>query len=171
MTPAAALRSLRSSSRNPRSRRPDAMAARLVIAATAYRLQHARSDAWDDVAVLAGGAETILASNRPVNEARLEAAIEAAEDWLMPCAPGLRGETLEVRDEAGRLKAGMESVLSVTTRRWSVADVESFFLALVDAATGRHPSPLLAGRQSFVADLVVLRELAHHGRLAAIHVA
>jgi hypothetical protein len=146
------------------------MAARLVISETKYVLQHMRGGAWTDLAVLAGGAESILPSNRPVDETRLEAAIEAAENWLMPYAAGLRGEALAVQDEVGRVKAGMENVLSVTTDQWSVADVEGFFLRLVRTATGRHPCPLLAGRHPFVADLVLLRELAHHGRLAQIRV-
>ncbi len=136
--------------------RIDAMAARLVISETQYVLQQVRGGAWTDLAVLAGGAEALMPSSRAVDERQLEAAIETAEDWLMPHAPGLRGEGLEVQDNLGRLKAGMENVLSVTTSQWSMAEVESFFLRMVDAATGRHPSPLLAGRHHFVADLLAL---------------
>lgn len=146
------------------------MAARLLISEARYVLQQSRHGAWEDVAVLPGGADAILASGRAVDESRLEAAIEIAEDWLMPHAPGLRGEVLEVQDGTQRLKSGMTEVLSVTSSEWSVDDVEGFFLLLLDMATGRHPSPALVGRHPFVADLLILRELAHHGRLAQIRV-
>lgn len=146
------------------------MPARLIIAEAQYLLAQERGRAWTDLAVLAGGAEALMPANRAVDAYQLEAAIETAENWLMPHAPGLRGEVLEIHDETGRLKAGMASVLAVTSIHWRVADVEGFFLRLVDAATGRHPSPLLAGRRPFVGDLVLVRELAHHGQLAAIHV-
>jgi len=146
------------------------MTARLVISDAEYALAQVQGGAWVTIAVLAGGAEALVASHQPVDERQLEAAIETAEDWLMPHASALRGEALEVQDSAGRLRAGMEKVLSVTTSQWSLADVESFFLKLVDTATGRHPSPLLAGQHHFVADLLLLRELAHHGQLARIHV-
>ena len=148
----------------------DAMAARLVIGEAEYVLQQARGGSWTDLALLAGGAEALMPSNRAVDERQLESAIETAEDWLMPHAQSLRGEALEIHDKLGRLKAGMENVLSVTTHQWSVADVESFFLNLLDTATGAHPSSLLAGRHHFVADLLLLRELAHHGRLTEINV-
>jgi hypothetical protein len=145
------------------------MAARLVISETQYVLQQARDGRWIDVAVLPGGAESVLPAKGPVDERRLEIAIQATEDWLMPHAPGLQGEALEVADRLQRIKSGMADVLSVTSSRWTVDEVEQFFARVVDLATGRVPSPLLAGRQSFVADLLVLRELAHHGRLAGIH--
>ncbi len=146
------------------------MPARLIISQAQYLLAQERSRIWADLAVLAGGAEALVPSSRAVDERQLEAAIETAENWLMPHAQGLRGEVLEIHDETGRLKAGMENVLSVTSTQWRVADVEGFFLRLVDAATGRHPSPLLAGRHPFVADLLLVRELAHHGQLAEIHI-
>ena len=147
------------------------MAARLVISETRYVLQQEREGEWLNVAALPGGAESVLALARTVDEGRLEAAIETAEDWLMPYAAALSGEVLEVRDGTQRLQSGMEQVLSVTGRRWTVDDLEDFFNRVVELATGRHPSPRLAGRQHFIADLLVLRELAHHGRVAEINLA
>lgn len=147
------------------------MAARLVISETRYVLQREREGAWVNVAEFPGGAESVIALTRTVDEGSLEAAIETAEDWLMPYAAALSGEVLEVRDGTQRLQSGMKHVLSVTGRRWTVDDLEDFFNRVVDLATGRHPSPRLAGRQHFIADLLVLRELAHHGRLAGIHLA
>jgi hypothetical protein len=141
------------------------MAVRLVIADNAYALAESRDGAWAEVAALQGGSEALLASARPMGESALEAAIEKAEDWLMPHAARLRGEVLEVSDPSGRLKWGLAEVLSSTTDVWSVDDVEQLFLQLVDMTTGRQPAPAVQGRQRFVADVLLLRELAHHGQL------
>lgn len=146
------------------------MPARLIVSDVGYVLQSLQGGSWADVAELPGGAAAIVPSGRAVDERALEAAIERAEDWLMLHAPHLRGEVLEVLDRTQRLTLGMDEVLSVTSRTWSVDEVEALFLRLVDMATGRLPSPALAGRGAFVADLLMLRELAHHGRLAEIRV-
>lgn len=144
------------------------MTARLVIAQNLYVLQHAGDVSWADLAVLPGGASALLSTMRPVDEAGLELAIEVAENWLMPNTSRLRGQVLEVSDATGRLKSGMEDVLSVRSSSWSVADLEQIFLRLVDKATGRLPCPALESRQAFAADLLVLRELAHHGAVREI---
>ena len=144
------------------------MPTRLVISDHAYTLVQERDGAWAEFAVRARGAEALLPSGRPIDEGRLEAAIETAEDWLMPHAARLNGEVLEVSDPSGRLKSGLREVLSSTSDVWSVQDVEQFFLRLVDMTTGRLPAPAVQGRQSFVADVLLLRELAHHGRLREI---
>jgi hypothetical protein len=143
----------------------------LVITESAYTLLESRDDHWAELATLAAGAEALLAPARPIDEGQLEAAIEIAENWLMPHAARLRGEVLHVDDATGRLKTGLHEVLSVTSREWTVDDVESFFLRLVDMATGRNPSPAVQGRHRFVADVLMLRELAHHGQLRVIRLA
>lgn len=147
------------------------MAARLVINEGRYALLADEQGHWREIAVLHGGASALLPPTRLVDEGRLEAAIEKAEDWLMPHAPRLRGQVLEVIDATGRLASGLDAVLPVATRDWTVDDVEAFFLRLTDAATGRRPSSALDGRQLFIADIVLLRELAHHGQLLTIHMA
>jgi hypothetical protein len=148
------------------------MAARLVITGTAYVLQDdARDGAWTEIATLAGGAGGLLREGQPVDEMRLEGAIERAEDWLMPHAARLAGQVLEIQDATGRLRPGLGAVLSETSHAWSVEAFEALFLRLVDLATGRHPPAALQGRQPFVADVLLLRELAHHGKLAQLRLA
>ena len=145
-----------------------AAAARLLIADRAYTLQAAQGAAWAEVAALPGGARSLLPDTRAVDERGLEAAIEAAEDWLMPHAAGLRGAILEVSDPTGRLASGLREVLGVRAVAWSVAEVEGFFLRLIDLTTGRTPSPAVQGRQAFIADVLIVRELAHHGQVRQI---
>ncbi|MEJ5989753.1 hypothetical protein WG902_07120 [Ramlibacter sp. PS3R-8] len=143
------------------------MSIQLRIGEGAYSL----AEGDDDFAILDGGPGGLLSSTRPVDEAGLETAIERAEDWLMPRAARLRDGVLEVSDATGTLRSGMHDVLSVTSLAWSTDDVESFFLQLVDMATGRVPAAKLAGRQHFVAHVLLLRELAHHGALSRIRLA
>jgi hypothetical protein len=137
---------------------------RLVLAATEYELSFERQDGAVQTELLRGGAQSLVDHARPVGEAVLEAAIERAEDWLMPFATELRDKTLDIDDPAGRFRFGLQAVLSVTSEEWNTPEVESMFLRVVDIATGRNPSAL-DGRQAFVADLLLLRELAHHGGL------
>lgn len=141
------------------------MTTRLVILENAYALMQGQQGQWAELAVLTGGAGALLAPGRGVDERGLERAIETAEDWLMPHAARLRGEVLEVDDATGRLRSGLAEVLSASGTEWSVGDWEELFLQLVDLATGRRPLPALQVRQSFIADVLVLRELAHHGQL------
>lgn len=144
------------------------MTARLVIADSTYVLQQGVESRWVDLAVLPGGADALLSSTRAVDEGSLEAAIEVAEDWLMPQVARFRGEAVEVSDATGRLKAGLEDVLSVQTSQWGVAEFEEVFLRLIDLATGRLPSPALQERRAFLADVLLVRELAHHGNVREI---
>ena len=108
---------------------------------------------------------------RAIDEARLEAAIQIAEDWLAPHVAGLRGETLEVADLTGRLVSGLQAVLESTDRHWTIESLERAFQQLVHLATGRVVSPAVQNHASFIVDILVLRELAHHGQLSSITLA
>lgn len=144
------------------------MTARLVIAEGTYVLQQETDAGWNDLAVLNGGAGALLPATRHLDEAGLEIAIEVAENWLMPHARHLRGDVLEVSDTTGRLASGLTDVLSAQSTTWGIADLEQFFLRMLDLATGRVASPALEGRQAFAADLLMIRELAHHGAVREI---
>jgi len=144
--------------------------ARLVIAEDGYTLLHWQGGRWTELAALAGGASALLPTGYPMNDARLERAIELAENWLMPHAARLAGAVLEVRDATGRVTTSLSELLSVTTHAWSLDEVEAMFLRLVELAGGRA-SQVLNGRQAFVADVLLLRELIHHGRLRRIQLA
>lgn len=147
------------------------MTARLLITENAHSLVEARGGQWSEIAVLPRGAAALFAGARALDEAGLEAAIEVAEDWLMPHAVRLRGEILEVNDPTGRLKSGLDEVLAVKSAVWSIEDVEGFFLRLVDLTTGRRPAPAVQARRQFAADLLLLRELAHHCQLRELRLA
>lgn len=147
------------------------MPVRLVIAENAYSLLVEQDGAWTELAALPGGAAALIPSTSAVGEAGLEHAIEVAEDWLMPHATRLRGETLEVSDPTGRLKTGLRELLSVGAGAWSIEDVEGIFRRLVDLTTGRSPSPAALSRPFFIADVLLLRELAHHGRVRELRIA
>ena len=142
--------------------------ARLFIDAAGYRLAWRNGEAWTEVAVLAGGADRLLPAGRPIGQAALEAAIEHAEDWLMPHAAGLAGALLEVTDVTGRLAAGLHAVFASDARAWDAAQLEALFLQLDFMSTRPHLAAQLQARREFVADIVLLRELAHHGRLDSI---
>jgi hypothetical protein len=143
------------------------MAVRLVIGDTAYVLSQLRGGEWVELATLEGGASKLLPPTRSADAAGLEFAIEVAEDWLMPHARSLQGEDLEVIDDSGQLASGLARVLAVAEREWSIEGLEEIFGRVVDLATGRH-SQLAAGDQRFIADIVLLRELAHHARLRQV---
>lgn len=144
------------------------MTARLAISEDRYVLQQASDAGLNDLAVLPGGASALLPATRPLDEACLELAIEVAENWLMPHARQLRGDVLEASDTTGRLASGLKDVLSAQSTTWGVADLEQLFLRMVDLATGKVAHPALEGRQAFAADLLMLRELAHHGAVGEI---
>lgn len=142
--------------------------ARLRINASAYELLQAQEGGWTQLAVLPRGASALLDTGHCVTEAGLEQAIQAAEDWLMPHAQRLRGEWLEVEDLAGRLRPGLRETLDATGSEWSVVAFEQLFLQLVDRITGRQPPGWALTRAAFIADVVLVRELAHHGQVQGI---
>lgn len=142
--------------------------ARVVLDAGGYRLGVEEPPGWRELAALAGGARALLPA---VNDAALERAIETAEDWLMPHAAQLQGRVLAVQDPTGRLREGLHAVLHLQRTAWSVADVEAAFLQLVDQVTGAVPSAAALARPAFVADFLLLRELAHHGSVQGLRLA
>lgn len=144
------------------------MTARLAIVESGYVLSRQAEAGWVELARLPGGAATLLqAGPAGVGEAQMEAAIERAEDWLMPHATGLQGDSLEVLDESGRLRAGLRAGYSGSHSEWTVEELEALFLQLVDRTLGARSS---GDDPAFIADVVLLRELAHHGRLRKVRI-
>ena len=144
------------------------MASRLLITDSAYVLSHEKDGRWVELSRLLGGAQALLPGVRRLDEGQLEAAIQVAEYWLVPLAAGLRDEVLEVSDVNGRLQSGLAAVVASTQVIWKIAALEDAFLQVVDLATGRVAPPHLQAHRSFVADFLLLRELAHHGRVISI---
>ena len=146
------------------------MPVRFVIAEGGYALLTEVGGHWIEIAALPSGARALLAVSRPVDEGALERAIEVAEDWLMPHAARLRGETLEVSDPTGRLKAALKARLSIVPDAWNIMEIEALFLRLVDLATGRFPPQDGLEWPLFMADVLMLRELAHHGQVKGLQI-
>ena len=144
------------------------MASRLLITDSAYMLSQTRDRQWIELSRLSGGALALLPGVRTLDEGQLEAAIQVAEDWLAPHAAGLRDEVLDVTDVTGRLLAGLGAVVASKERTLRIEALERAFLQVVNLATGRVMPPHLRAQSLFVADLLLLRELTHHGRLSSV---
>lgn len=144
------------------------MAARLIVTETRYSLLRQQEGVWLSLATLNGGFAALIPNPAVVTEAALERAIDVAEEWIMPYAKALRGDTLYVQDSTGRLTTGLLNVLSTGNRPLSVADVENYFLYAAEQVTKGFKAPVLQYGHGFLADLILLRELAHHGALASI---
>lgn len=144
------------------------MLTRLTIDEPSYRLSRRGDQDWTELAVLAGGANALLPLDRSVDQRTLEAAIERAEDWLMPHAALISGSHLEVIDATGRLESGLQDVLATESRQWDAGQLESLFLELDFMSARPHLMARFQGREHFVADIVLLRELAHHAKLQGI---
>ena len=144
------------------------MAVRLLILDSAYLLSQTRDGVGVELARLSGGAQALLPSFSALDERQLEAAIQVAEDWLSPHAAALQGEVLEVSDMTGRLLTGFPAVLASTEQTGSIEALEQGFLKVVDMATGHVASPHLQAHRASVADLLLLRELTHHGRVSGV---
>jgi hypothetical protein len=144
------------------------MLTRLVIDESSYRLSRRGDQGWMEFAVLAGGANALLAPDRMVDQGALEAAIEHAEDWVMPHAAQLSGSHLDVIDATGRLEFGLQNVLAVDSHQWDKGQLESLFLEIDFMSARPHLMARLQGQEPFVADMVLLRELAHHANLQGV---
>lgn len=141
------------------------MAARLIINEKRYTLAAQREGEWVDIAMLNGGANALIADTALLADVVIEHAIDLAEEWLMPHARTLKGETLWIDDIAGHFRTGLLEILSVKASKFSVLDIEDHFLEVVALAAGRSGSLALRHRNHFVADLILVRELSHHGGL------
>jgi len=132
---------------------------RLEIGDAAYVLTHEEHGAWRELARLEGGPSALLTgpARHSASDADIELAIERAEDWLMPHARTLTGDILEVRDRTGRLVDGLGRGGSFTLEQ-----IESEFNRVVASRSGVERDPV------FVAHLVLVRELSHHGRVAGV---
>ena len=108
---------------------------------------------------LDGGATALLSgAGERLRELDIEAAIERSEEWLMPSSRLLQGLELTVHDATGRTGAVLGNQASLDLPQIE----QAFTLAHASVARGRDPS------RGGVADVVLLRELAHHGRLSRI---
>lgn len=144
------------------------MLARLFINEAGYQLARLQADDWVELASLPGGPLALLPGPRPVDQGALEAAIEHAEDWLMPYAVALNGADLEVVDSTGQLAAGLREIVAADTDEWDVEQLEALFLE-VDFMTARpHIAVRLEALRETVAAIVLLRELAHHAKLRRV---
>ncbi len=144
------------------------MLTRLTIDASSYRLSRRSGEDWIELAVLAGGASTLLPQDRSVDQRALETLIERAEDWLMPHVALIKGSHLDVIDATGRLESGLQEVLATENRQWDTGQLESLFLEIDFMSARPHLASRLQGREPFVADIVLLRELAHHAKLQGV---
>ena len=106
-----------------------------------------------------GGAAALLSgAGERLREADVEAAIERAEDWLMPSSKSLEGLELRVHDATGRVRESLGGQASCT-----VDQLEQAFTRAHDAVAHARVSD-----REGIADVVLLRELAHHGRLSSV---
>lgn len=126
----------------------------LLVLPDAYELQLD----GQPLARLEGGSRSLLAgAGDRLKEYDIEAAIERAEDWLMPSSKSFQGLELQVRDVSGRVYGGLGE------RSVSAAGMEEAFTGVHAAvAHDRSISP------EWVADAVLLRELAHHAKISRI---
>ena len=108
---------------------------------------------------LAGGAAALLSgAGERLREIDIETAIERAEEWLMPASRRFQALELHVHDGTGRLRPLLGDQASFTTPQ-----VEDVF--------DRTHAAVVRGQvtdRGAVADVVLLRELAHHGRLSRL---
>ena len=127
----------------------------LILKPEAYEL-------WLDEKLLTrlnGGAAALLAgSGAQLREIDIEIAIEHAEDWLMPFSKQLEGLQLKVRDSAGGLRSRFSE-----HEPYAVEQVEQAFTNVHDEVVRGQTND-----KNGVADIVLLRELAHHGRLSGV---
>jgi hypothetical protein len=138
------------------------MIVRLLIENGRYVLSSRQDESWVELATLPAGAAALLDPGLlRVREYDMEAAIERSEDWLMPHAAEHRGAELRVVDAAGWLFAGWAALRGVVPDRATLDSIENVFLALV-RSLGASGAAVTAEQRTFMADVVLIRELAHH---------
>ncbi|WP_417252274.1 hypothetical protein [Castellaniella sp.] len=126
-------------------------------------IEHEAYELWLDEKLLtrlAGGAATLLpeAGSRRLREIDIEAAIERAEDWLMPFSKALQGLQLKICDKTDRLKSYFDE-----HQPYSVEQIERIF-----SNVHYEVAHVQEVERNSVADIVLVREFAHHGRLSGI---
>jgi hypothetical protein len=107
---------------------------------------------------LAGGADALMARSRSDAALRpedVERAIEKAEDWVMPLVKAGSGRALLVHDGRGLLRERLPGEAA-----FDLAAIELAFVRAFDAVAFQRPIA-----RAFVADIVLVRELMHHGAL------
>jgi hypothetical protein len=129
-------------------------AAYLDIRADAYEMRLN----GEVIARLDGGSAALVPGTGALRDIDIEAAIERSEDWLMPFSKLLSGLELRVRDETERVRKVMGEQGSFTAE-----DVEQVFTRVFDAVGRGRAIDRYA-----VADVVLVRELVHHGRVSRV---
>ncbi len=124
-----------------------------------------------ELARLLNGAQRLLPGTVTPTEAELEAAIEKAENWLMPFVSGQKGQELEVIDMKNQFSTDLLAFAANEKCIWSLAQVERIFLKLLDVITGRYASTTSSEHRRFMADWLLVRELAHHGQFGVVRLA
>ncbi len=81
-------------------------------------LSKALDERWIALARLQRGAQVLPAESRSLDESQPDAAIQVAEDWLMPYASDLRGAMPEATDRS-RLVFVLDFIGSITSY-WSI---------------------------------------------------
>lgn len=140
------------------------MGMQLLIDVSDYVLRQSDNDGVFELARLKSGARALIADNY-VQEAHLEHAIQVAEDWLMPYTALLQGQTLDVRDVTGRLEATLSMYAAQSASYLSLAEIEQVFLTMVDRVLRHAPADVAT-----VADIILVRELAHHGQVTGVRI-
>lgn len=120
---------------------------------------------------LINGAQRLLPGTVTPTEAQLEAAIETAENWLMPFVSGQKGQELEVIDMTNEFSSDLLAFAANKERVWSLAQVERIFLKLLDSITGRYASTTSSEHRRFIAEWLLVRALAHHGQFGVVRLA
>lgn len=117
---------------------------------------------------LLNGVQRLLPGTVTPTEAELEAAIETAENWLMPFLYGKKGNVLKVIDMTNQLSSSLFAFAEIEGDIWSLEQIEQTFLKLLDTITGRFALATFSKHRRFVADWLLVRELAHHGQFGIV---
>lgn len=128
---------------------------RLEIRADAYEL-------WLEdnlLATLPGGAAALLrGSGDPLRASDFEVLIERSEEWIMPASKAFQRLELHVRGATGPLRARLGVQPSLAPSEVEQAFDDGFTQVVRNRTVDRYG----------IADLVLVRELVHHGSLTTI---
>lgn len=146
------------------------MSAHLLIDEIVTRIRGAGAPSGEHDVMLEIGSLDIARRyfrHEPPTAGEMEAAIEVVEDALMPAIPRLRGfGTLLTSDEKSLALASAAGFPAGAVAEFDLAAIESMFNHLVDVVNGRPAtSEGLPSRNTFAANLLIVRELMHHADL------